>query len=97
LVLTFEQGAQVYWHGTHTFSPRFGVSIANPVAGFNQGGFVIVAGNKRMEVYDSKNRTTNHLDNAKLPSRAIAVLDGMRSDRFIVVTEEGDIMLWEIS
>ena len=50
-----------------------------------------------MEVYDSKNRTTNHLDNAELPSRAIAVLDGMRSDRFIVVTEEGDIMLWEIS
>ena len=99
IAATFEEGGEVFWDDFEktTIQP-FATGMANPIACFNRGGYLIAACADGCEVYATQDRKVRLVADTEWPEpRPVAVLSGPRTDQFGIVTPGGEIRIYEIS
>jgi len=98
IAMTFAQGAKVFWDDVRYGTPvSFATDMPYPVVCFHRGGYLIAASEGRCEVYrahDGHAQLEAELDVAGM--KPIAVLSGPRTDQFGLVTETGEILVYEM-
>lgn len=98
IVLGCKQGGLVLW-GDTADAPQttFAADLAAPSVGLNRGGWLIAATADTVEVFSTANSQLNFVCSTDGPkSDPIAVLSTNENQRFAIVTEEGNVMLYEI-
>ena len=98
VALTFPHGAAIFWddvEGRRT--QHIAEDRVKPVAGFNRGGYLVVADASGCEIYGTSGR------HAKLEgslsgfaAKPIAVLSAPRTDQFGIAFENGQIHVYEM-
>ena len=98
VALTFPHGAAIFWddvEGRRT--QHIAEDRVEPVAGFNRGGYLVVADASGCEIYGTSGR------HAKLEgslsgfaAKPIAVLSAPRTDQFGIAFENGQIHVYEM-
>ena len=98
IAATFDRGGRIWWEdfsGRH--DEAFSSDLDDPIACFNRGGYLIVAGRDRCEVYGTQGRRLEFAGElANLPAPPIAVLSGPKSHQFAIVTGDGRILVYEL-
>ena len=98
IAATFARGGTVLWHdleGVHM--EPFAGDVPYPVVCFNRGGYLIVASEGCCQVYSTQGRRVQfeaELTNSN--SKPIAVLSAPRTDQFGIVSEAGEISVYEL-
>ncbi len=100
IAVTFARGGEVFWGGIEikgAVSTPFANEMLHPVAGFNRGGFLIAASPGRCEIYSTHGRQVRfEADLDGTTASPIAVLAAPRSDQFAIVSETGEIDIYEL-
>lgn len=98
MVVGLEQGACMMWDpAADGQRVPFALDLHAPQVGINQGGYVIAAADKCVEVFDSKDGKLSFVGRDEtLPAEPIAVLCDARLDRFAILTVAGDVVLYEV-
>jgi hypothetical protein len=99
VAITFEVGGVLYWDriGHAPKLEPFASDMQDPIAGFNRGGLLIAATRECSEVYSTRNGHLRLLvRGGALPSRPIAILAAPAVDQFGIVTERGDVLLFDV-
>jgi hypothetical protein len=98
IAVSLEVGACLIWDGAgHHQTRAFADDMAQPVVGFNRGGYVIAASGRRFEVYDTKNsRLTLVAGDSLDKSSVLSVFPLPEPNRFGLFTADGNAIVYEL-
>lgn len=98
IALTFPHGAAIFWddvEGRRT--QHLAEDRVDSVAGFNRGGYLIVADSTGCEIYGTSGRHAKIEEMLSgFVSKPIAVLSAPRTDQFGIAFENGQIHVYEM-
>ena len=95
---TFPHGCALVWHDSSGCSTEFFASgVSNPTVGFNRLGDLVVASAGAFQVYSTRNRRlTLVAESSRAYSEPIAVLPAPSFDQFALVSDSGQVKVFEL-
>ncbi len=99
IAATFERGGEVFWDDFETGNHQpFAHDMPDPMACFNRGGYLIAACERKCEVYSTQDRRLQLEAEMSISGPSpVAVLGAPRTDQFGIVTENGEIRVYELT
>ena len=98
LAIAFRSGGLLSWFDKDTEKREtFGTSLENPVVTITRGGYLVAAGEFRIEVYSTaQGKLEFKFNNRQHSSVPVAILPAPQPNRFAIVTKTGDFTIYEI-
>ena len=98
IVLSFPNGGSVLWDDFEGEHPvPFGEDLSNPLTCITRHGHLIAVSGEMIEVYDTRGKTVRYeSQRSRGISKPIAVLPSARDNQFSIVSENGEIDVYDL-
>ena len=99
MVVTYEEGADMIYRDDAFCQVRLAHDVYRPVAEFTAGGHLVVAGQRRIEVYATSRQGVEllHAETQHVGEHPVAVLRGGTPREFLVLDTTGVVRVFQVS
>ncbi len=98
IVLSFARGGTIFWddmRGNHTES--FAGNLTRPLVCLNRGGYLIAVGDDSCVIFGTHDGRLQFINEmTDVPPNPIAVLPGPHTKSFVIVSRDGQVLIYDI-